>query len=123
MRLYPLLSLIFLAACASGPGETTQTRATISTRDLAMNRPNTDTRETLFRLLPDGTGQVEFIGNPNGAQPVTWTLDGNRFCILTDEGLMQTFGCAAMRISGDQVTLAHIGSQSVATGVIVPRPH
>ncbi|MGJ8612133.1 MAG: hypothetical protein ACSHWY_13615 [Octadecabacter sp.] len=121
MKFYPFILPIVLAACAGLPVDTSPVRATISTRDMAMNRPNTDTREAVFRMLADGTGTVEFIAHPDGAQPVTWTLDGNRFCILTDEGLMQTFGCAALRLSGDHITLAHIGSDAVATGVMVPR--
>ena len=96
-------------------------RGLISTRDIAMNRPNTDTREALFRMQANGAGTVEFIAHPDGAQTVGWTLTGDRFCILADEGLMQSFDCATVSMRGAQITFAHTGSDSTATGVLVAR--
>lgn len=121
MRFYPLLPLALLAACADAPSDTAHLRATISTRDIAMNRPNTTIFEALFRLQADGSGRVWFQGHPDGSQIVAWTLTGNRFCINAGEGLLYTYGCATLTLTGDDVTLAHIGSDNVATGVLADR--
>lgn len=121
MRILMLLSCFVLSGCLAPAVDDSQTRAVISTRDIVMNRPNTDTREALFRLFPDGTGTVEFLANPDGAQDVGWTLTGAEFCIQAAEGLMQYFGCATLRVNDMGVTLAHTQSDSTVTGVFVPR--
>ncbi|MCF2872502.1 hypothetical protein L0664_15610 [Octadecabacter sp. G9-8] len=124
MRWLILIACVAVAGCdvaVPTGAPMADVRAVISTRDIAMNRPNTTTREALFRMRADGTGTVEFIANPDGAQDVAWTLQGDRFCIAADEGLMASFECATLSLDGAQVTFAHTQSGNVATGVLMPR--
>ena len=124
MRWFGFLPCVLLMACDAVPTndvQTAQTRAIISNRDIAMNRPNTQTPEAVFRMFEDGTGTVEFLANPDGAQTVGWSLNGNRFCITASEGLMASFECATLSLQGAEVTLAHTASDHVATGTLIPR--
>lgn len=124
MRWSILVSCLAVAACGvtdpSG-GQMDNVRALISSNDIAMNRPDSDMREALFRMRSDGTGTVAFLNNPDGAQDVEWTLRGDRFCIQADEGLMASFECANLSVTGAEVTLAHTKSNSVVTGLFVAR--
>lgn len=116
------LSLLCLALCGCGVAQSgPQARVMISQQDIVMNRPNTDRSEALFRMFADGTGTVDFTHGATGPQPVTWTLDRDLFCLAAENGLLASFGCARVDVSGGQITLAHIGSDSVVTGVFVAR--
>lgn len=116
------LSLLCLALSGCGVAQSgPQTRVMISQQDIVMNRPNTDRPEALFRMFADGTGTVDFANGTTGPQPVTWTLDRDLFCLTAENGLLASFGCAHVDVSGGQITLAHIGSDSVVTGVFVAR--
>ena len=119
MHIRFLLPVLALAGCTAMP--TAELRDTITTQDMLMNRPNTETQEVLFRMQNDGTGTVEFINGTSGPQDVNWTLNGATYCSQTDEGLMQSFGCAIISILGQQVRLAHTESDNVATGRLVAR--
>jgi len=127
MRVLSVLFFGVLMGCdvggdyGGGGGANAETRAIISARDMAMNRPNTATAEAVFRLLPNGTGTVRFIANPDGAQAVEWSLTGDNFCIDAHEGLMASFDCATLSVRGAEITLAHTQSDNVATGRLVPR--
>ena len=114
-----LIATATLSACMSPA--TPQLADQITAQDMLMNRPNMDQQDTVFRMLDDGSGTVEFLGNPSGPQSVAWSLRGSTFCIDADEGLIATFDCATLSIAGSHVTLAHTGSGSVAQGVLVAR--
>lgn len=112
-----VLTALVLAGCAPMP----DVQAVISARDIVMNRPNTDQPEALFRMFPDGTGTIDFTNGVSGPQDVTWTLNRGIFCLNADEGLVASFGCARLNLTEDEVTLAHIASDSVVTGTLVAR--
>ena len=114
-----VMSASALSACMAPA--TPQLTTQITAQDMLMNRPNRDQQDARFRMLADGSGTVEFLGNPSGPQPVAWTLSGSTFCIDADEGLIASFDCATLSIIGAEVTLAHTGSDSVARGVLVAR--
>lgn len=114
-----LLVPITLAACSTAPAPQLFDR--ITGQDMMMNRPNTDQRDTILRMQADGSGTVAFVNNPDGAQPVAWSLTGNTFCIDADEGLIASFDCARLSLSAEQIMLAHTESDSVATGVFAAR--
>lgn len=112
-----ILAVLVLAGCAPMP----DVQAVISARDIVMNRPNTDQPEALFRMFPNGTGTVNFTNGVSGPQDVTWTFNRGVFCLDADEGLVASFGCARLNLTDDEVTLAHIASDSVVTGTLVAR--
>ncbi len=116
-----LLLPVALAACSTAPAPAPQLFERITAQDMMMNRPNTDQRDTILRMQADGSGTVSFVNSPDGAQPVAWSLSGNTFCIDADEGLIASFDCARLSIAGDEITLAHTKSDSVATGVLAAR--
>lgn len=128
MHKYLVLGCLILAGCAQPgvpqPQSQSQSMALvdqITNRDMMMNRPNTDRREARFRMLSNGRGTVEFLNGATGPQSVGWTIDGNRFCIVAAEGLMASFDCATLNITGSAITLAHTASDSVVSGVLVAR--
>jgi hypothetical protein len=122
MRNSIVLTLLAVAALSAGTTPAApQLTDQITAQDMLMNRPNRDQQDARFRMLSNGSGTVEFLGNPTGPQPVAWSLSGSTFCIDADEGLIASFDCATLIINGNRVTLAHTGSDSVASGVLVPR--
>ena len=118
MRTVIVAGVLALAGCSAPDGDL---RKTLTTADLMMNRPNTDILDARFQLLPDGTGSVEFLGGTHGAQPVAWTLNQSQLCLAAENGLIASFGCAEVDVFGAAVLLSHTGSDSTATGVLVPR--
>ena len=124
MRSFIIIGCLMLAGCTQPPapvGPTSTLFDQITDRDMMLNRPNTDTREARFRMLADGSGTVEFLNGTTGPQPVGWSIDGTTFCIDAAEGLMASFDCATLNITGDAVTLAHTTSDSVVRGEFVAR--
>ena len=124
MRWFILMFCLALSACSAKAPVTKpigDIHAVISTRDIAMNRPLTDIHEAVFRMQADGTGTVEFIANPDGAQDIVWSLRAAQFCIQADAGLIASFECATLTLRGNHVTFAHTQSDNVATGVLIAR--